>query len=272
MFDYHVHTNFSNDCTTPAREMLNTALAIGMEEIAITDHYDPGYTDPDFPFRLDMLPYHNMLAAVQKEYRGKINVKKGLELGIQRTELKVCQKAVREYSFDFIIASFHMSNGQLLHTYEFFQGRRDSEIYRDFYTDMYNCLKEFKDYSVVGHFNIVDRYLYGARPKAKLNPPEAMSYIREILKMIIADGKGIELNTSSFRYRLPILTPAMEILQAYKELGGKIITLGSDAHTPFYLSDHFEYGCQLLESLGLQDICTFENKVPSFHRISRIHY
>jgi len=272
MFDYHVHTDFSNDCTTPARDMLNTALARGMTEIAITDHYDPGYTDKDFPFNLDMPPYHNMLSAVQKEYRNRLLVRKGIELGIQKTEITECQKTVTEYPYDFVIASFHMSNGQLLHTHEFFDGRQDVEIHRDFYIDMYECLKAFKDYSVVGHFNIIDRYMHIARPNGRLNPPETMEYVRELLKMIIADGKGIEVNTSSFRYKLPILTPAVEILKAYRELGGEIITLGSDAHTPFYLGDHFEYICQLLENLGMNYVCGFEKKVPIFHKISKILY
>ena len=127
-----------------------------------------------------------------------------------------------------------------------------------------------KDYSVVGHLNIVDRYLYNLRPEEPINPEGAMEYIEEILKMVIYDGKGIELNTSSFRYGLPILTPSVEILQLYHDLGGEILTLGSDAHGPDYIADHFDYACEVLSSIGFRYVCTFAERKPAFHRITSL--
>src|SRR5699024_9812923 len=124
--------------------------------------------------------------------------------------------------------------------------------------------------SVVGHLNIVDRYLHQLRPQERLNPPQALEIIEEILKMIIYDGKGIELNTSSFRYGLPILTPSVEILQMYRRLGGEIITLGSDAHSPEYIADHFDYGLEVLERLGYRYISTFSLREPSFVKLTSL--
>ena len=88
--------------------------------------------------------------------------------------------------------------------------------------------------------------------------------VEEILKMIIYDGKGIELNTSSFRYKMSCTCPSEEILQMYRELGGEILTMGSDAHTPDKLTDHFDYAAEYLQSLGFKYLASFNKRKPSF--------
>ena len=267
MFDYHMHTHFSDDCLHSPEEMLEAAYRMGLTEIAITDHSDPLYPNLEFPFQLDFDAYHSMLVENRLQYSNKLILKYGLELGIQQAALDECSIISNAFPYDFIIASFHMSKGQLLDTGDFFNDRKGFQIHEDFYLDMYQCLKQFKDYSVIGHFNIVDRYLNYLRPEEAINPPGAMEYIREILKMIIYDGKGIEINTSSFRYGLSILTPALEILKVYKELGGEIITIGSDAHTPGHIGHQFKYINELLENFNYKYIATYDSMKPCLLKI-----
>ncbi len=270
MFDYHIHTQFSGDSDTAAQKMIEAAIAKNMTEIAITDHFDPGYTDPSISFELDMGAYSDMLETMQKRYQKQITIKKGIELGLQMSELAACQKAAAALPFDFIIASFHMSNGKLLHVPEYFKEREGKAIHLDFYTDLYRTLQAFKQYSVVGHLNIIDRYVYLYCYQMELNPAYAMDIVREILRMLIYEGKGLEVNASSYRYGLPILTPSQEILKAYLELGGEILTVGSDAHSPEYIGDHFEILYPLLQSMGFRYLCAFDQMKPSFHTIESI--
>lgn len=270
MIDYHIHTSLSDDSDTPYTEMLDQAVRLGLTEVAITDHEDPLYPDEEFPFTLDRPAYQIMLERAVREYHGRLTVKRGLELGLQETALKECGQIAGEYPYDFIIGSFHTGCGLLLDNGDFYRDRTGEQIHRDFYTDVYQCLSAFKQYSVVGHLNIVDRYLHHLLPKETLNPKSALEILEEILKMVIYDGKGIELNTSSYRYGLPILTPSVEILQLYRRLGGEIITLGSDAHTPEYIADHFDYACEVLERLGYRYVCTFTRLEPSFHKLTSL--
>lgn len=270
MLDYHVHTSLSDDSDAPYTEMLDTAVNLGLKEIAITDHHDPDYPDPDFPFDLDFDKYHLMLGAAEIDYRKKIKVKKGLELGIQDSCLDKCREAANNFPYDFIIGSFHMAQGMTVDIPEYYQGRKAVEIQEGFYTYVLKCIKEFKDYSVLGHINIVDRYQHLFLPGEPLNPPEIMEIVREILKTAIYDGKGIEFNTSSFRYKTPITVPSPEILKAYKELGGEIITLGSDAHTPEYLAYNFKYAVEMLEATGFRYVSAFKEKAPEFIKISHL--
>ena len=92
--------------------------------------------------------------------------------------------------------------------------------------------------------------------------------IAAILKQAILDGKGIELNTSSWHYGLKDTQPSRAILKLYKDLGGKIITIGSDGHSVKYLGDHIPEACRILkEEIGFTEFCTFEHMKPVFHSL-----
>ncbi|WP_257963689.1 hypothetical protein [Carnobacterium maltaromaticum] len=89
--------------------------------------------------------------------------------------------------------------------------------------------------------------------------------IEKILNIVIANNKGIELNTSSERYEINGLTPSIEILKLYHELGGKIITIGSDSHKPEHLAWKIKESKELLKSIGYTQFCTFDKMEPIFH-------
>ena len=125
-------------------------------------------------------------------------------------------------------------------------------------------MKNFKHYAVLAHLNLISRYdKQGKYPFAAVR-----DMIAEILKLAIADGKGIELNTSSWHYGLDDTMPARDILRLYKDLGGRIITIGSDAHSTKYLADHMEEARAILrDAIGMQEVYTFRNMEPIGHKL-----
>jgi len=128
---------------------------------------------------------------------------------------------------------------------------------------MLNSLKVYKDYDVLGHFNIIDRYS-DQIPESNLY----MEIVEAILRIIIDYGKGIEINTSSFRYGMgDRTTPAKEILQLYKDLGGEIITIGSDAHKTRDVGYMYDHALQMIKSAGLKYLTTFDQRKPNFIKI-----
>ncbi|WP_027398360.1 histidinol-phosphatase HisJ family protein [Anaerovorax odorimutans] len=264
MYDYHTHTNFSDDGDVEMKDMVQTAYNKGIFEIAITDHYDPDYPDKAFPFLLNFEEYHKTLENIRKQFKDKIKVIKGIEIGIQHgTTMKKISEAVNSYNYDFVLGSFHCAEGFELYGENFFKGRSVEESYEAFYRYMFDCLDQYKDYDVLSHFNIIDRYSsYVAKPSLY------MDIVESILKKIIYDGKGIEINTSSFRYGMgERTTPAQEILQLYKDLGGEIITTGSDAHEMSYIGHMLDYAQHMIKSVGLKYITTFENRKPTFIKL-----
>ena len=126
-----------------------------------------------------------------------------------------------------------------------------------------NVIKKYKNYSVLGHLDLMTRYdEIGNYPFEKVKP-----IITKILKIVIQDGKGIEINTSSRRYGLKDSTPSRDILKLYKELGGKIITIGSDSHKIEHLGAYIDEAKELLKELGFESYCTFEKMKPIFHQL-----
>ncbi|MCB6993134.1 histidinol-phosphatase HisJ family protein [bacterium 210820-DFI.6.37] len=261
MYDYHTHTAFSDDCDVPMEEMISSAISRGIRELAITDHYDPGYEDPEFPFIPDFDAYHKALLEAEKKYKEQLTIVKGLEIGIMDSQLDECRRAVNAFSYDFIIGSFHCLGKKDLYRYDFSKVDGPQKL-EEFYLYVNRCLKEYTDYDIVGHLTIIDRYIgkiYDYSPY--------MDIIEDTLKTIIYNGKGLEINTSSFKYGTGIWLPREEALKLYRELGGEILTFGSDSHDPKYFRDHFDEAHELAKSLGFRYECTFRSRKPEFHKL-----
>jgi len=254
MFDYHTHTSFSDDSSARMDHMIEAAYFLGFREIAVTDHYDPKYPNRDLPFDLDFKSYHCQLDEMRSLYSNRIKVIKGIEIGLQKKAIEECRAAASAYDYDFIIASFHCAQNKELYGGDFFKNKTVDQAYIDFYKYVRDCLTEYKDYSVLGHINIIDRYA-GSIPQDHVY----MDIVEEILKIIISDGKGIEINTSSFRYGMgDRMTPALSILRLYKSLGGEIVTIGSDAHFPEDVGYKLDFLPEFLKAQGFRHITTFE--------------
>ena len=116
---------------------------------------------------------------------------------------------------------------------------------------------------MLGHLDLIRRYDNAGDYPFEYTKP----LIREILQIVIQDGKGIEVNTSSYRYGLNDLTPSEEILHLYRELGGTILTIGSDSHKPEQLGAHISDTRKRLKELGFRSFCTYAEMKPVFHEL-----
>jgi len=260
MYDYHLHTSHSDDSLAPMDTMIEAAIDLGLSGIAITDHYDPDYPTPEFPFTLDFSVYHSDLLEASERYRGKIKIAKGIEIGIQHGEtMEKCRAAATSWDYDFILGSFHCAHGKDL-CVDYFDNIGIYRAYERFYSYMYDCLLLYKDFDVLSHFNIIDRYTSRI---PEYDP--FMEQIEAILKLLIDEHKGIEINTSSFRYGLgDVTTPSTRILRLYSDLGGRILTLGSDAHNAGNVGYMLDWARDFAISCGFKYVATYENRVPSF--------
>ncbi|MBD5449802.1 MAG: histidinol-phosphatase HisJ family protein [Lachnospiraceae bacterium] len=288
--DYHVHTEFSDDSVYPMEQVIRDAIAMGMDEICFTDHVDYGIKEDwdcghnafsgsgsesckrtcsisyrgDIPLaNVDYPVYAAKIKEFQQTYGAQIAIKFGLEFGVQMHTIPQYEALFRRYPFDFIILSIHQVEDLEFWTQDFQHGKSQQEYNERYYEEMLNVVKAYHDYSVLGHMDLITRYdENGVYPFEKVEP-----VISEILKTVIADGKGIEFNTSYHRYGLKDTTPSVDILKLYRRLGGEIITIGSDSHEPEHLGAYVGEAKRLLHSLGFRFICTFDRMEPVFHRL-----
>ena len=273
--DYHVHTEYSDDSTYPMEEVVLDAINLNLDEICFTDHVDYGIkVDQDVPNKIlyrgnepyanvDYPKYYDSYLKLKEKYKDKITLKLGLEFGMQMHTIDKYEKLFKRYPFDFIILSVHEVEDKEFWTQDFQKGKTQKEYNERYYEEILNLIKNYHNYSVLGHLDLIARYdENGVYPFEKVRP-----IINEILKIVINDNKGIELNTSSHRYGLKDLTPSLDILKLYKKLGGQIITIGSDSHKKEHLGAYVDESKKILKELGYKKFCTYEKMKPIFHKL-----
>lgn len=273
--DYHVHTAFSDDSVYPMKNVIQDAIAMHMDEICFTEHVDYGIKfdqEPGKPIlyrgnepltNCDYPLYFKTIEEMKKRYGHQITIKTGMEFGMQKHTIPQYQALFDRYSFDFILLSIHEIDDQEFWNQDYLKGKSQKEVYEGYYQALYELVSSYKNYSVLGHMDLINRYdKQGSYPFEKIKP-----WIQKVLEVVIQDQKGIEINTSSQRYGLKDSTPSKEILQLYYDLGGTILTIGSDSHKPEHLGCGIQEAKAMLKEIGFQTYCTYEKMSPIFHKL-----
>lgn len=260
MPDYHLHTWFSGDSRTDPHEMADRAIGLGMKSICFTDHMDTDSEEPEFILDTDRyIPY---MEALREEYADRLDIRIGVEIGMQPHLAGRHYDYVRSYPFDFVIGSLHLVYGKDPYFPEVFEGRQDREVYRAYLESLLDNLKAFKGYQVVGHIDYVVRY--GVHKAEQYGYTEYADILDEILRCVIEDGRGIEVNTAGLQKGLGFPNPHYDVIRRYRELGGTIVTAGSDAHEPSGIGHSFRQIEDFLKAAGFRYRAEFKNGVPVF--------
>ena len=269
--DFHVHTYYSDDSETPMEKQVESAISLGLQEICFTDHVDYGIKrdwddplgvnyrngGPGEPKRIPLANvnyplYFKEIEELKNKYADKITIRAGLEFGIQADTIPQYELLYAKYNdkLEFVLLSVHQVCNQELWTQDFQHGKTQKEYNRMYYHEILNVIQQYKNYDVLAHLDLITRY-----DNNGIYPFDMVKdIVEEILKIVIADGKGIELNTSSWRYGLADTQPSRDILKLYKKLGGKYITLGSDSHTTDYIASHFRDAENILKNeIGISE-------------------
>lgn len=258
--DYHLHTSFSDDSEFPMEASVRQAITMGLEEVCYTEHIDYGVkTD----LNCDCEAYWKELTRCRKLFGDRIVIKAGMEFGMQTGTVSVFKRTFMKYPFDFIILSCHQVENKEFWNYKFQEGRSQKEYQEKYYEEILKVMHLYEDYSVLGHLDVIRRY----DPAGEYPFEKVQEIITEILKFAIEKEKGIEANTSGYRYGLNEVTPSLQILKLYRDLGGKIITIGSDAHKQTDVGYQVAETKDLLKELGFPYICTFDRMKPDFHKL-----
>ena len=267
--DYHMHTSFSGDSTAPMEQMILKGIELGLDSICFTEHMDMDfvYEQPseEGMFDLNTDSYLYDFIKYKEKYSGQIQLLFGVELGVQTHLKKELALYAKSYDFDFIIASSHMCNQKDPGYASFYEGRSEKEAYREYFLSILDNLKAFDNFDVYGHLDYVVRY--GPTKDAGYTYEQYCDILDEILETLIEKEKGIEVNTGALGYQLRDFNPCTAILKKYHQLGGEIITIGSDAHTPSAIARGFQRAAEVLTECGFRYYTTFEKRVAEFHRI-----
>lgn len=267
--DFHLHSSFSGDSDASMEEMIIKGIERGLTQMCFTEHMDYDYPPSEElgadAFILNSDSYLYDLLKYREQYSDKIDVRFGLELGLQPHLFGQNSRIVREHDWDFIIGSSHVVNGRDPYYPAFYEGRTETAAFTEYFESILANIKKFTNFDVYGHLDYIVRY--SPHKEENYHPCDYQDLIDEILKRLIENEKGIELNTAGFRKGLSEPNPCTDIIKRYKELGGEIITIGSDAHVVADVATGLDQATEILTACGFKYYTVFQYRVPEFKRL-----
>lgn len=259
--DFHTHTSFSGDSEEQMRKTAAAAAERGIKTLCITEHCDLDY--PEEGFEPDIPAYRSEFLSVREEFAGRPELLFGIELGVMDYLAPRLREITEKWDFDFVIGSSHLVDGADPYYPEYFErfGTKNG-ILRYFESILAN-IKAFDDFDVYGHLDYAVRYC----AEKCYSPLDYRELLDEILRLLVEKGKGIEINTSGLRSGLSHCNPHPFILSRFRELGGEIITVGSDAHKAADVARDFDLAEQALRNAGFTRYAVFRNRKPQFDEL-----
>ena len=261
MFDFHLHSKVSYDGYSDAAAMVAAAAERGLKAICFTDHldYDPLGRDPNLAF--DTKDY---AAAYDGLYHPEVKIFRGMEFGMLPDNTELFQKDLQRRNFDFVIGSAHFIEGLDIYYQEFWEGKTTYQAFLSTLDTTLACVKAHDAYDVLGHLTYAGKQPHnpGQKPVLYKDFREVMD---EILKILVEKGKGMEVNTSGMD-KCGAFLPDETILRRFKELGGEIVTVGSDAHGADRVGQYCDEACHMVADI-FGYVCTFEERKPVFHKL-----
>ena len=263
--DVHMHTSFSYDSNADMKQMIEAAINKGLGMICFTEHYDKDSFFQGEEEIFDVERYMETLLDYRRKYQDRLDIRMGVELGLQPHLGGLYSEFTRKYPFDFVIGSVHSVQGKDPAMRTIFEEHSDEEVYRMTFEEMLEDVQAIKDFDVLGHIDYVVRY--STEGYDGYSYEKYMDIIEQILKEIITSGRGIELNMAGLRYGLPFAHPHPQILKRYKEMGGEIITIGADAHRPEHIAYDFQKASDILKGCGFKYYTEFSRRKPHFKQL-----
>ncbi len=279
LIDCHTHTQFSVDSDADISEMIEKACLLGLAAYAVTDHCECNrwysedhYPDEDtysyYDFGTDFENSVSAVTSLKEKYSGRFNLICGVEMGQATHDFDIAEKIVSDSRVDFVIGSMH----QLPKTEDFAFIEYDKMSHQDIYglAERYfleiNKLCKWGKFDVLGHLTYILRYINGtAGINLDINPFDEV--IADSLKTLIEKGKGIEINTSGLRQKYGDVFPSLKYVKLFRELGGEILSIGSDAHTVADLGSGITEGAKIALEAGFKYLCYFKERKPNFLKI-----
>ena len=270
LYDMHTHCDFSPDAYVPLYEMCEAAIGHDISAIAVTDHLD---IYSALPFGMmychrDMYEYEAetvraAIMAAKDKYKGRLDVLYGVELGQPHHNPVASSQFVGSHDFDVVIASIHCRHdGEDYFSVDY--SALDLDFTLDRYLDSTLDMVKWGDFDILAHMDYILRYttLAGYPIDLKCYKEKTL----KILKLMIEKNIALEINTAGARYPTGV-RPEVWVIKAYRELGGELLTIGTDSHMPSHFSLGVEQAFQMAVEAGFTKAVYFKKRKPYFYAL-----
>ncbi|MDQ7779701.1 MAG: histidinol-phosphatase HisJ family protein [Planctomycetota bacterium] len=284
--DSHQHSNLSVDGKSGPAEMFSRAVAEGLGAVCLTEHvdFDPG--NPHFGY-YDHAAVQKSLDSARPAFKGRLEIRTGVELDLQPEYLDAAREFLRGKRLDLALGSFHFVNQEFVGTAAYFRTfaprNKDADPGRLPYSGNYREVVEGIDpalveegirvyfnrladiartaeFDVLAHFDLIK--WQGAATWADDRLARCAEAANGILKLLVSRGKGLEVNTKGLRLTCNETFPSLALLRAYRQAGGEIVTVGSDAHRAEETGSGIATAYGLLREAGFKFVSFFRERRP----------
>ncbi len=248
--------------------MVEEAIRRGLKCYCITDHFD--YMFPyDIPggFVFDPDEYFKQLLELKERYAGRIELNIGVEFGlrdepgVKEKNLAKLKSLEESYPFAFIVGSTHLIDSLDPYYPEYWEKKTKKEALDLYFSLIARNLKTYDCYDSCGHLDYMIRYI--PEGERDYDYADYRDLIDDILKTLIHKGKALEVNSAGLKYGLGFAHPKLEVLKRYRELGGELLTIGSDAHEPIHIAYGFDEAEECIKEAGFKYYTVYRERKPA---------
>ena len=266
LFDNHNHSQFSFDGKrTSVEASARAAAEAGLGGICFTDHCDHYVPPMKASFENVVPEYFNVeeqqaeISRVQSLIGDRTRLLKGIEIGMYEECHEQIRKVLDENSFDQIIASVHYIEKTDPYYGGYYDGKDWKQAYGTYLETIYREMKWLEDFDIMGHYDYIVRY--ASYPVTSIRYRDFSDIFDEMFRYLIQEGKALEINTKSYEgHRGRMVEPDNDVLLRYREMGGEIVSLGSDSHEPSRVGAGFTRHAAFLKSLGFRWTAHYESR------------
>lgn len=258
--DYHIHSSYSPDSESPMLSIAHEAISKGIKEIAMTDHFEPTFKH-DMHLNYKPVEQRSELEQLRSQLGGKLVVLQGIEVGQPHRFPKLTSEVLSRVDYDYVIGSAHRGDNDVDVGMIHYTEQNVETVCRTYLNELL-ALVRHNCFDCLGHLDLVKRY--ASRANIAVSLEKYRDQIEEIFEILIANGKGIEVNTSGLREGINKLMPDYELVKIYYELGGSIITVGSDAHRVHHVGEGIDDALEMLKKVGFRYIAVYRGRQVYF--------
>lgn len=261
MFDYHIHSIVSFDGHDTGLDLANAAAQQGLQEICFTDHCDFDPLAVSQTMMYDLNRYN-------QEYDGLeipgLKIRRGMEFGLLENNQSLLLQKLGQRHYDFVLGSVHFVGGLDVYFREYWENKLPFQAQRDFLEATLKRVQAHDDFDVLAHLTFLMKSPFNPT-RTPLEYAAHREVLDEILRTLVRKDKGLEMNTSGVDRGVGYL-PTIDFFRRFHDLGGRIVTVGSDAHRVNRVGQYSTEAARMLSDI-FGYVCTFEDRQPIFHKI-----
>ncbi len=253
--DYHMHSRFSEDGCSAPEDMCCQAIKLGIPEIGFTEHWDVGPYEKN-PRFFQPEPWYAELQRLRELFADQLTIRAGIEIAEPHLYPQPTAEVLTRVPFDFVLGSVHFVGPHFMFDEAYFRLHSADEVYRAYFTEVESLLRT-ADLDILSHLDIPVRT---AKPMFGYDPTRYEDQIRRILRMVIDRNLALDVNAAGLRKTAQNLMPDPLILKWYAGMGGKRVTLGSDAHSSSQVGLHLDTALEAVRLAGISYVTQFERR------------